>query len=203
MIRKGGILILFLLLFLAVPLHAEVIDTGWISGQMMTQGGDPMTGGMIVFFNAETGPPPSPDRYLRIPDEIGEIIGEGKFHILLPVGKYYMGAIKRVSRERIGPPQDGDFFYISQDREGNPVAYGIEKNQSLSVGIVSEAVPFKRTVPAGISGISGTILDIGGNPVEGAIVFAYYTETMTGLPPFTSYRTKKDGKYLISMDRGG
>ena len=42
-----------------------------------------------------------------------------------------------------------------------------------------------------------------GNPVKGAIVFAYFTETMTGLPPFTSYRTGKDGKYFISVSHTG
>ena len=90
MIGKRVILLLFVSFLLTAPLYAEVIDTGWISGQMMIKDGGPMTGGMVVFFNAETGPPPSPDMYLRIPDEIGEILEEGKFHVLLPVGKYYM-----------------------------------------------------------------------------------------------------------------
>jgi hypothetical protein len=203
MCKNKVILFSFILLLLAIPIFAEEIETGWISGQIMIKGDGPMSNGMVVFFNAETGPPPAPDKYLRIPDEVGDLDEEGKFRMELPVGKYYMGAIKRMSGEQIGPPQDGDYFFISRDQEGIPVAYIIEKGKSLSVGVISEAVPFKRTVAENITGISGTITDLTGKPVEGAIVFAYITETMTGLPPFTSYRTGPDGKYLIRVDKGG
>jgi len=79
----------------------------------------------------------------------------------------------------------------------------IEKGKNLNVGVISEAVIFRREIPEDVTGISGKILDLSGNPVNRAIVFAYFTETMTGLPPFTSYRTGKDGNYFISVSRGG
>jgi len=203
MYKKSIILFLSVLSLLVIPVFADEIETGWISGQILIKGNGPMSGGMVVFFNAETGPPPAPDKYLRIPDEVADLDEEGKFRIELPVGKYYMGAIKRLSGEQVGPPQDGDYFFISRDQEGIPVAYIVEKGKSLSVGVIDGAVPFKRTVAENITGISGTITDLSGKPVEGAIVFAYITETMTGLPPFTSYRTGSDGKYLIRVDKGG
>ena len=53
------------------------------------------------------------------------------------------------------------------------------------------------------SGIRGTIRDTNNEPVKGAIVFAYLTEAMTGLPPFTSYRTGEDGKYHINVSHEG
>jgi hypothetical protein len=40
-------------------------------------------------------------------------------------------------------------------------------------------------------------------PVENAVVYAYTTKEMTGLPAFTSYSTGKDGKFIITMDKGG
>ncbi len=202
---KKAVLFSFLFLFsFIITLSAEEVEIGWISGQLMIKEGGPMSDGMVVFFNVKSGPPPSLDRYLRTPDEIGELDGEGRFKVPLLTGSYYMGAIKRISGERAGPPLDGDFFFISQDvKEKKPLAYIIEKDKELNVGVISEAAPFKRTIPEGVAGISGTILDMAGNPVEGAIVFAYLTETMTGIPPFTSYRTGKDGKYFIGVDKGG
>ncbi|MBI5410097.1 MAG: carboxypeptidase regulatory-like domain-containing protein [Nitrospirae bacterium] len=201
---KKAALLFFIIIFSSViTLLAEEAGKGWISGQLKTKNGDPMSGGMVVFFNDEEGPPPSPDRYTRVPDEIGELDGEGKFRLELPAGKYYLGAIKRVSGEKIGPPLDGDYFFISRDKGGKPLAYLIEKDRNISIGVISEAVPFKRTIPEGVTGISGTIVDLSGDPVEGAIVFAYITETMTGIPPFTSYRTGQDGKYIITVDKGG
>jgi hypothetical protein len=203
MIKKSAILFLLVMLCAIVPLSADEIETGWISGQMMIKDGGPMTNGMIVFFKSGEGPVPDPNRYLRIPDEVADLDADGKFRVALPAGKYFMGAIKRMSGEMIGPPQDGDYFFISEDTEGVPFVYHVEKDKNLNIGIIAEAVPFKRTVPDDASGIRGVIRELNDNPVEGAIVFAYFTETMTGLPPFTSYRTGKDGKYFISVSHPG
>jgi hypothetical protein len=170
---------------------------------MMIKGGGPMSGGIVVFFKADEGPVPDHDRYFRIPNEVADLDDEGKFRISLPSGRYFMGAIKRKSGELVGPPQDGDYFFMSQDTKSNPHAYTIKKDHTLNIGILSKAVPFKRMIAKDVSGIAGVIRDVNGIPLKGAIVFAYVTGTMTGLPLFTSYRTGMDGKYLITMDRGG
>ncbi len=203
MIKKSLSVLLMVLCFLAGSVHAEDVSIGWISGQMMIKDGGPLSGGMVVFFKAEEGPVPHPNKYVRIPDEVADMDKDGKFRVALPAGKYFMGAIKRLSGELIGPPQDGDYFFISQDAEGVPQVYALEKDKNLNVGIIAEATPFKRVVPDDASGITGVIRAQNGEPVEGAIVFAYFTETMTGLPPFTSYRTGPDGVYLITVSHAG
>ncbi|MBI5665454.1 MAG: carboxypeptidase regulatory-like domain-containing protein [Nitrospirae bacterium] len=203
MLRKGLPVFLFMVFLSAICIASDEIETGWISGQMMIKGGGPMSGGTVVFFDADRGPAPDPDKFVRTPEQIGELDQEGKFYMMLPAGRFYMGAMKRMSGEKIGPPLDGDYFVISRDKDGIPVAYIIEKGKSLSVGVIAEAVPFTRKIAEGSSGISGTIVDMSGDPVGGAIVFAYITETMTGIPPFTSYKTGPDGKYFIAVDKGG
>jgi hypothetical protein len=203
MIHKCLPVFLIIMSFLSGVLFAEDIDIGLISGQMLIKDGGHMSNGMVVFFKAEEGPVPDPNRYLRIPDEVADLDEEGRFRVALPAGKYFMGSIKRMSGELIGPPQDGDYFFISQDSEGLPFVYAIEKDKNLNIGIIAEATPFKRVIPEDATGITGIIRDLSSNPVEGAIVFAYFTETMTGLPPFTSYRTGKDGKYFISVSHSG
>jgi hypothetical protein len=187
----------------AIPLFANEINRGWISGQMMIKDGGPMAGGIVVFFKADEGPVPDHERYFRIPNEVADLDKEGKFSIALPAGRYFMGAIKRKSGEQVGPPQDGDYFFMSQDAKGNPRAHTVKKDKNLDIGILSKAVPFRRMIPKDVSGITGVIRDVNGKQLKGAIVFAYVTNTMTGLPLFTSYRTGTDGKYLITVDKGG
>ncbi|MEW6602378.1 MAG: hypothetical protein AB1499_15505, partial [Nitrospirota bacterium] len=185
MMRKGLVVIyLFIVSVLAVNAAAQETATGRLSGQMMTKDGNPLSRGMVVFFNAATGPAPDPYKFVRIPDLITDLDEEGKFFIILPAGRYYMGAIKRTSGEPMGPPLDGDYFLIKRDEMGNAVAYDIENDKDHTTGVVSEAVPFKRKIAEGASGISGTIVDMTGMPVERAIVFAYISNTMTGVPLF-------------------
>ncbi|MBI5099950.1 MAG: carboxypeptidase regulatory-like domain-containing protein [Nitrospirae bacterium] len=202
MIKKIIFLSFLIAVLSATAIHAE-IETGWISGQIMIKDDGPLADAMIVFFDTQSGPPPSLDKYFRVPNGIDEINAEGRFRISLPAGKYYIGAIKRASTEKAGPPLDGDYFFISGDKEGNPIQHVIEYGKELKLGALAGAVPYKRSLPEGVTGISGTILDMAGKPVEGAILFAYYTETMTGIPTFTSYKTGKDGKYIITVDKGG
>ncbi|RJR22590.1 MAG: carboxypeptidase regulatory-like domain-containing protein [Nitrospiraceae bacterium] len=203
MMKKGLMIYLFIMFVFAAHSVAQEVSTGWLTGQIMIKDGGPMSRGMVVFFDAASGPAPDPDRFVRIPDQITDLDEEGKFRILLPAGKYYMGAIKRMSGEPVGPPLDNDYFLIKRDKDGNAVAYNIEKDKEQSTGVVAEAEPFKRKMTEGASGISGIIVDMAGDPVERAIVFAYINDTMTGLPPFASYRTGPDGKYIITMDKGG
>jgi len=203
MVRKGLVVWIFIMFTFTAYSAAQEFAAGWLSGQIMIKDGGPMSRGMVVFFDAATGPAPDPDKFVRIPDQITDLDEEGKFRIMLPAGKYYMGAIKRMSGEMIGPPLDNDYFLIKRDKDGNAVVFNIEKDKEQSTGVVAEAVPFKRKVPEGASGISGTIIDMAGDPVERAIVFAYINDTLTGIPPFASYRTGPDGTYIITMDKGG
>jgi hypothetical protein len=205
MVKKSFLFLLVIMSLFVFPLFAEDITTGWIEGQILLKNGTPMSQGMVVFFKANEGPVPDAHKYLRIPDSVADLDEEGKFRVVLPMGKYFMGAIKRLSGEQIGPPQDGDYFFNSLDEEGNPIVYLIEKEKGLNAGVIAKAEPFKRTIYVGVpglSGISGKILDYRNDPIEGAIVFAYITKTMTGLPAFTSYSSGKDGRFIITMDKG-
>ncbi len=210
MFKKDMLISLLIMICFSTALYAQegensepIIETGFITGQLFIKDGGPLSNGMVVFFNGAEGPPPDPNEYLRIPDEIGELDVDGKFIVELPVGTYYVGGIKRMSGEKIGPPLDGDYFYLKRDKKGAPQLYVIKKDETVEVGISKEAIVFKRKIVKGVSGISGIVTDMKGVPIEGAIMFAYTSSTMTGLPPFTSYKTGKDGKYFIGMKKGG
>lgn len=180
--------------------------TGTISGQIMIKGDGPLAGGRVFFFNDASGPPPSREKYWRIPDYVTDTDNSGKFSIELPEGKYYLGAIKTISGGKIGPPAEGDIFYAGTDEQGKPKAYIIKQGLKTDIGVISEAAPFKRSVVKfgdGITAIEGTVLDSAGKPVEGALVFAFLSPAMVGRPLFASDRTGKDGKYILRVHEGG
>jgi hypothetical protein len=203
MMKKSFLFILFITFLLAVSLFADDVSTGDIEGQVMISGEEPMSKGMVAFFNTKNGPAPDANRYLRIPDTVAVVDAEGKFRTSLPSGRYYISGIKKMSGRQMGPPQDGDHIFTSKDEKKIPIEYVVEKDKSLSVKIIARTETFRRTPADGASGISGTISDQNDDPIENAVVYAYKTKGMIGLPAFASYRTGKDGKFMVRVDKGG
>ena len=207
--------LMFLTLFCTIiPLTVNAVSaqevkqlkTGTISGQLMIKDDVPMSGGRVFFFKDTSGPPPSQEKYWRVPDYIVDIDNNGRFSAVLSEGKYYLGAVKTISGEKIGPPKEGDIFYAGVDERGKQKTYIINQGQETDLGVITGAVPFKRSVVKftdGITAIEGTVLDIEGKPVEGALVFAFLTPSRIGKPLFASERTGKDGRYIIRVHEGG
>jgi len=196
----------FMLCFVSVA-FAQSVNKGIIAGQLMIKGGGPLAGGQVLLFNDASGPPPSQVKYWRVPDYITQIDEGGRFSIELPAGKYYLGAIKRISGEKIGPPADGDYVFTNADEKGSPKSYVVKNGEKIELGVISEAVPFqKRAVIPGaeITAIEGAVFNTEGKMVEGALVSAQLTPLSTGRHPlFTSERTGKDGHYILKVHDGG
>jgi hypothetical protein len=205
---KGSIsLAVFLILISAVGASAQAVGKGKIVGRIMTEGGRPMSGGSVFFFNDATGPPPSQEKYWRVPDVVARIDDEGRFSMELPPGQYYLGALKRISGEKnIGPPGEGDYFLRVQGTSGKPKTFLVEKGETTDVGTIAEGAPFKRSVvkqSGDITAVEGVVLDAEGKAVRGAIVFGYNTPAARGKPLFVSDKTGEDGKYILRVNEGG
>lgn len=204
--KISGFFMVLLLLSVAMAVGAEDVRTGTITGKMMIKNGGPLANGVVFFFNEASGPPPSPEKYWRVPDEIVGTDGDGNFKAVLLEGKYYLGASKRKSGQEVGPPQEGDYFLPVMEEKGVPTTYRVNKGKTSDIGTIAEAVPFSRaTIKTGngITAIEGTITDADGKPLERAMVFAFLTPAMVGKPLFVSERTGKDGKYLLRVNQGG
>ncbi len=204
--RVFQLILLLLVLSFTATAGAADVKTGYITGKLLVKGGGSMAGGTVFLFNDLTGPPPDLDKYWRAPDELAEIDKDGRFTAELAEGKYYLGAIKRVSEKEIGPPQEGDIFFTSRDEKGNAKPYYITIGKKTDIGIIAEAIPFKRErvkLTAGVTAITGTIYDVAGKPMERALVFAFLTPAMVGKPLFVSDRTGKDGQYILRVADGG
>ena len=204
--KINGFLALAFVFCTAITVCAAEVKTGTITGKMMIKNGGPLANGVVFFFNEASGPPPSPEKYWRVPDEIAGTDGEGNFKALLVEGKYYLGASKRTTGQEVGPPQEGDYFLPVMEEKGIPKTYRVDKGKVTDIGTIAEAVPFtKATIKTqnGITSIEGTITDTDGKPLERAMVFAFLTPAMVGKPLFVSERTGTDGKYLLRVNQGG
>ncbi len=200
-------LIMGLVLCCAAVVHAEKGETatGTVTGIIGIKSGGPMMNGTIFFVDEKSGPPPSATRYWRVPTHAFRINEQAQFTAVLPEGTYFVGAIERKSGETLGPPQEGDYFFISLDKKGNPKKLTVWKGSTIDLGMVVEAVPFRRETleKKGITSIQGTIRDDSGKPREGIAVFAFTSPTMLGRPLFVSERSDKNGRYALRLADGG
>lgn len=195
-----------LLFGLAICAGAAEVKTGTITGTMMMARGGAMANGVVVFFNAAAGPPPAHGKYWRVPEGMVNTDAAGNFKAVLPEGTYYLTAIKRAAGRTMGPPQEGDFYLPSRNREGQPREYVVRPGEVTAIGSVAEVVPFQPATnrnPAGLTAVEGTVTDGEGKPAAGVLVFAFASPAMVGTPLFASDKTGADGRYVLRVDRDG
>jgi hypothetical protein len=198
--------ILLLFVHLLLPVTASAAENGTMSGQLKLQSGEPLTGGVVMFFNVASGPPPAPDRYWRVADTKAPIDDKGNFMASLPAGTYYLGVAKRTSGSITGPPQDGDYYLPSPDANGVYKTYAVKPGQNSPIGAIAEARVFKAAEhrPTGpVTSIDGTVFDEKGLAVENALVFVFNSPQMGGRPLFVSDKTAKDGSFSVRLHQGG
>jgi hypothetical protein len=206
-------LFLFFLFIMTFPVHAASAETapsagtipekGSITGKIMIKDAGPLADGQVMFYNAASGPPPSPDKYERTPDHVRELDAEGVFDVELPAGRYFLGAAKRKSGERMGPPQAGDLVWRSVDGAGKPKEYVIEPGKRLDIGTITEAAPLKASARLVVTtAFEGIVTDAMGVPVRDAVVVAFLRPAVQTKPVFVSKKTGKDGKYVLPVTPG-
>ncbi|TYO97125.1 carboxypeptidase family protein [Geothermobacter ehrlichii] len=125
---------------------------------------------------------------------------EGRFELSLPPGEYIAVARKRKNGEMAGPVLAGDnkSEFINLDLEAQPVQLTV-----VAPVKVGDERRLSTTLPAGKTGLSGTIRDAEGKPVAGARVHVYDHVQMSERPKFVSEKTGPDGRYLIYLPKGG
>lgn len=198
------LLLIFIYCLTGMSFAAE-IKPGGITGKIMISDVEPMANGDVRVFSDSTGPPPSSDRYWRIPDKIVKTDQNGNFFVSLAEGTYYIGALLRKSGESLGPPREGDMF-LPFHGESSPRKHLVKYGSITDIGTITGARPFdssKLKTANGITAIEGKLTDTAGNPVEGALLFAFKTPNMKGRPLFISERTGIDGKYQLRVNQGG
>ena len=198
-------IVTLLLLATVTAAGAEELRSATVTGRVAAKSGAPMAEAYVYIFNDALGPPPSPNKYWRLPDEITQADQNGQFTAHLPYGTYYLGAIKRINGKDVGPPVAGDIFLNSTNEQGTIRKYLFNKER-IDIGLIDQGQPYSPEPVAkleGITGIEGKVVNADGKPAEGVSVFAYTSPKMIGRPLFTSDRTGPDGRFLLRVAKGG
>ncbi len=206
-IRKP-ILIFLVLFFISFNALSQNIQKGIVSGLIVTSDGSPVSLAQVLFFNAASGPPPSHQRFWRVPDHITKTDDAGKFLTELPEGQYFVTAIKRNSGESMGPPAEGDYLFSSKDPKGALKSFEIKAGTRAYVEVSSDAILYKKGTDSSgeATAVQGTILDDSGKPLKGGLVLAFATPEVKGRhtrPLFVSERTGIDGIFTLKVNEGG
>jgi hypothetical protein len=125
---------------------------------------------------------------------------DGQFDLALPAGEYVVVARKRKAGEANGPVVSGDnrseFINLVVDSDTT----GLTITAPLKIG---DSRRLSEQAVETDTGISGTIYDSDGNPIEGTRVHVYDHVQMSERPKYVSEKTTPDGKYLIFLPKGG
>jgi len=218
MIRKCDtllILVLSLLLFLnATALaagntaNAGNVVNGILAGQFKINENTPLADGLLFVYDKATGPS-SADSLLRVPDLITRLDMEGRFHLEVPPGTYYLSASTLPDIASKGPPAEGKLIYFRTNQKGEEEAFIVSAGKTTDAGVISSSAPFKRNsgshdknLEKSFSIIEGIVTDAENKPVEGAVILAY-VDPIEGKAFQVSERTAKDGKFSLHFPNGG
>ena len=172
---------------------------GILSGQVVSQDGKPLQGGVVSFFNAKKGIPPLVANMHRIPDMVGHMDPDGRFSAKLVPGSYYMGALVITDPGRgPGPPREGEKFYFVRDDKGNLREFTLAVREEKDVGQVVGALPDTFPVAKNLVIIEGRLLKGDGTPFAGGTVLVKM-DMKSHRPDFVSQRTGEDGGYQLKL----
>lgn len=168
-----------------------------VSGVILDEGGTPMEGCKVCFFDSAQGPTPAPEsNWWRIPDQEypGLVDATGSFNATVPEGEYVIASVERLDpNEDFGPPKKGERVYLSGkiDLKGKKTV-GLGKGTSHphrgQKSATDKAKPTSR--------VEGRLLQSDGRPFAGGFVVAYPYG-------FLSKRTKADGRFSLHIPEGG
>ena len=127
---------------------------------------------------------------------------QGRFEMALPDGTYYLLARKRQGNMTAGPLRAGDFIGYYP---GNPLRLRDGRAEPLNIPMleVPDKIEQMGRSLNGQTSISGLIRNAAGEPVAGVRVVLYEKPQMLDRPLFVSQPTGVDGRYTLSMQKGG
>ena len=198
--------VVFVVLLWTSGAIADESVTGRITGAWVPHTIGPIAGGMVYAFNTNSGPPPTIEGSRRVPDGVAITNDKGEFSLELAEGTYYLSTWKKAGGPAPGPPQDGDLHALSRDEHGEPVKYTVKRGMAADDVILRQASVFKSPAiktSAGMTAITGTIKTPEGAPLPDAVVQVYANQEIKGKPTFVSYKTGKDGTYIVQVDQEG
>jgi len=178
------------------PEPVQVIGRAGVSGVVTLQG-EPQAGAVVFVYTDLTSQLKGMGYLMSSPTGT-----DGRFDLDLEDGTYYLLARKRQGGQGVGPLRSGDLTGYAPD---NPLR--VHGGQSVVIGIplleVPEKVDRMQGTLFGQTSISGRIVDSRGEPVRGARAVLYSEPQMLNRPLHVSAPTGIDGRYILSIPKGG
>lgn len=173
-----------------------------VSGRVVMKGTEQPVAGAHVYAYTDYS-----KNLIGVADHVSKgSAADGSYMLKLPPGEYFLVARKRVSGANYGPIVTGDLY----DHRFEQQAYSVERGKILERNFelqeLNEPMFFQvftegqRKTP---TGIRGKLLDLDGEPVQGAFATAYRDSNMKRLPDFASTLTGDDGGFTLYLPSGG
>jgi len=168
----------------------------------LTAAGEPVAGAYVyVYTEAESG---------LMGPSYGEAVktaADGRFHIELPAGRFYLAARKRGDGGRMGGLAIGDLNGTWAKNPINVTAGEMISINDFPLQPVDAAVRAERlasgTFKATGTGFAGRVVNQDQRPVAGIYVFAYLDSRMVGKPTYISAPTANDGSFNLFLGSSG
>lgn len=160
--------------------------------------------GLAALWMAGDHKVPAPDRYQLVPAVVSALQEDGSFELLAPVGEYFIGGQLRTTPGPLfGAPRVGDRIYLvgQQDEVGYRVQ--VEAEQVVDIGLQKDFWIFNGLTQQPDMGISGQVINLQRQPVEGLLVFAFADPGTSTTPLAISSRTGKDGRFQLPLAEPG
>ena len=211
MFRNCGLYLAAVFIMLAAASAAAAVEQGpfvmgnhgSISGQILIDGKEPMPGGLVGFFNADSPLPPKSAHMHRIPDRVATVDQQGRFTAKLPAGSYFLGVIIRDDLEKTGPPGPEEKSFAAVDEGGGRRIFQItEGGPLLNLGPITVSFLEPALPPAEMLTIRGRVINKDGQPFSGAsILVRRHPEAKR--PVLIAGQNGKDGQFELQLPPGG
>lgn len=196
------LLIVFPTICLAAPPGFMKERMGTLTGKILVEDGKPLAGGIVSFFNVQTGPPPLLPGANRIPDGIARVDTSGRFNAMLVPGTYYLGALLVTDPGRgPGPPQPGEKVYFAMDDNRHLRQFKILTKEQTDAGEIHADTPDKTDEASTYFTIEGRIIEENGTSYSNALVL--FKDNPTAMrPEFASEQVAADGTFRVKLPAG-
>ncbi len=175
---------------------------GTMDGQIILEDGSPLPGGIVAFFNEETGPPPMLMGGSRVPDAVFDVDGDGHFSAKLVPGSFYLGTLLVTEPGRKpGPPKPGEQFFFAADEKNGLRVFTVTIRQKQDVGKIVVFPPDKIIDNKVYMTLEGTVVDPESRPFPDAVVLVK-KDPKAMRPDYVSEQVGTDGRFKIKMPEG-
>ena len=161
--------------------------------------GSPIAGAYVNIYPDAVSNLLGPSMYISLPTD-----AQGRYHLDVPPGTYYVVARKRLSGRSMGPLSPGD-YYSEHQRILVEVKAGKLAVADLPLVAIKAPMFFKKGLVdvQGDTGVRGRLVDAEGRPVPGGFATAYDDAEMRRLPDHASTLSDEKGNFTLYLPEAG